>query len=178
MDSLCTETPAPLASLGFGLCCCRSTLARSSSTDRANASQFVKSKGRGIFACQYESRGVQFFNKIVVQDHVQDQQWSEDLLFRRNCRFSRIIPVVLSGPGRGGRRIGKTQFAARVRVSVWVFPKPGSRFAGPQPITLAELCGLFSYGEFLALRCLPPPSPRIRLRPSTPKSKVRSMFAF
>ena len=84
-------------------------------------------------------------NKIVVQDHVQDQQWSEDLLFRRNCRFSRIILVVLSGPGRGGRRIGKTQFAARVRVSVWVFPKPGSRFAGPQPITLAELCGLFSY---------------------------------
>ena len=88
-------------------------------------------------------------NKIVVQDHVQDQQWSEDLLFRRNCRFSRIILVVLSGPGRGGRRIGKTQFAARVRVSVWVFPKPGSRFAGPQPITLAELCGLFSYTLYL-----------------------------
>ena len=63
MDSLCTEAPAPLASLGFGLCCCRSTLARSSSTDRANASQFVKSKGRGIFACQYESRGVQYLQQ-------------------------------------------------------------------------------------------------------------------
>ena len=63
VDSLYTETPVPLASLGFGLCCCRSTLARSSSTDRANASQFVKSKGRGIFACQYESRGVQYLQQ-------------------------------------------------------------------------------------------------------------------
>jgi len=71
VDPLCTET-RPLASLGFGLW--RSTLARSSSTDRANASQFVKSGGRGVFeypqgyACQRESRGVQFFNRIVVQD--------------------------------------------------------------------------------------------------------------
>ena len=86
-----------------------------------------------MFACQCESRGVQFFDKIVVQDHVQDQQWSEDLLFRRNCRFSRIILVVLSGPGRGGRRIGKTQFAARVRVSVWVFPNRGRASRGPNP---------------------------------------------
>ena len=71
VDPLCTET-RPLASLGFGLW--RSTLARSSSTDRANASQCVKSGGRGVFeypqgyACQRESRGVQFFNRIVVQD--------------------------------------------------------------------------------------------------------------
>ena len=72
VDPLCIRKPAPLASLGFGLW--RSTLARSSSTDRANASQFVKSGGRGVFeypqgyACQRESRGVQFFNRIVVQD--------------------------------------------------------------------------------------------------------------
>ena len=61
VDPLCIRKPAPLASLGFGLW--RSTLARSSSTDRANASQFVKSKGRGIFACQYESRGVQYLQQ-------------------------------------------------------------------------------------------------------------------
>ena len=38
------------------------------------------------------------FQQIVVQD----QQWSEDLLFRRNCRFSRIIPVVRDGAEGGG----------------------------------------------------------------------------
>ena len=72
VDPLCIRKPRPLAPLGFGLW--RSTLAHSSSTDRANASQFVKSGGRGVFeypqgyACQRESRGVQFFNRIVVQD--------------------------------------------------------------------------------------------------------------